>query len=336
MSLQQPIRKFCSAIGKDPLLVQGAGGNVSWKENDVLWIKASGTWLADAEDNDIFVAVKLDHLTSALKNQDYSIVPQTVESSPLKPSIETLLHALMPQRIVVHVHAIEVLAHLVREDFDLTNYPDLDKTLNARVVEYCKPGAELAEAVANQLNSTSRTNVVFLKNHGVIIGGDTIDEISSTLQYLSAFFCCPTTSAPHRHPESPVRLANGTEFRPMSAAGLHELASAPELIQHLEKNWALYPDHIVFLGAQPYFYESAEQAKNNLDGQEQLPDIIFIRNSGVFARETLNKAKTAQLICYYDIIKRQACDSKLKALTNAQISELIDWDAEKYRMSFAK
>lgn len=235
MSLQQPIRKFCSAIGKDPLLVQGAGGNVSWKENDVLWIKASGTWLADAEDNDIFVAVKLDHLTSALKNQDYSIVPQTVESSPLKPSIETLLHALMPQRIVVHVHAIEVLAHLVREDFDLTNYPDLDKTLNARVVEYCKPGAELAEAVANQLNSTSRTNVVFLKNHGVIIGGDTIDEISSTLQYLSAFFCCPTTSAPHRHPESPVRLANGTEFRPMSAAGLHELASAPELIQHLEK-----------------------------------------------------------------------------------------------------
>ncbi|MQT90329.1 class II aldolase/adducin family protein [Pseudomonas helleri] len=336
MNLHESVRQFCSEIGKDPLLVQGAGGNVSWKENDVLWIKASGTWLADAGDKDIFVPVNLGHLTTALKSLDYGVVPQTVESTPLKPSIETLLHALMPHRIVVHLHAIEVLAHLVRKDFELINYPTLDKTLNARTVEYCKPGAELAEAVANQLDDTSSTRVVFLKNHGVIIGGDSTDEISEILEYLSNFFFSPAISSRHRCPETTIRLINGAEFHPITDVRLHELASTPKLIQHLKTSWALYPDHIVFLGAHPYVYESIEHAQNNLDRHEHLPDIIFIKDLGVFVIETVSKAKIAQLECYYDIIIRQTCHSKLTTLTNAQISELIDWDAEKYRMRFAK
>ena len=36
-------------IGADPALVQGAGGNTSLKRDGVLWVKASGTWLRDAE-----------------------------------------------------------------------------------------------------------------------------------------------------------------------------------------------------------------------------------------------------------------------------------------------
>ena len=46
---------FCSEIGMNRLLVQGAGGNASWKENDTLWIKASGTWLVDAKSHNIFL-----------------------------------------------------------------------------------------------------------------------------------------------------------------------------------------------------------------------------------------------------------------------------------------
>ena len=35
-------------IGRDIDLVQGAGGNSSAKEGGVLWVNASGTWLAAA------------------------------------------------------------------------------------------------------------------------------------------------------------------------------------------------------------------------------------------------------------------------------------------------
>jgi rhamnose utilization protein RhaD (predicted bifunctional aldolase and dehydrogenase) len=34
-------------IGRDPLLIQAAGGNVWLKHQDLLWVKASGTWLTD-------------------------------------------------------------------------------------------------------------------------------------------------------------------------------------------------------------------------------------------------------------------------------------------------
>ncbi|CAH0263527.1 MULTISPECIES: class II aldolase/adducin family protein [Pseudomonas] len=331
MRLHESIRQFCSEIGKDPLIVQGAGGNVSWKENNVLWIKASGTWLAHAGDKDIFVPVKLDHLTAALKSGDYAVIPQTVESTPLKPSIETLLHALMPHRIVVHVHAIEVLAHLVRKDFDHINYPALDKALNARTVKYCKPGAELAEAVANQLDGTSNTRVVFLKNHGVIIGGDNIDEISKTLEYLTHFFATPTVSTPVTTPDTSLRLANRVEFSPIGVTKLHEVAVTPSLVDRLHDNWALYPDHIVFLGPHPRLFGSLEEAKSALEQESELPDVIFVRDLGTFARETMNKAKMAQLICYYDVMTKLNDDAQLSTLTDAQISELIDWDAEKYR-----
>ncbi|MBK7285418.1 MAG: hypothetical protein IPI83_14890 [Sphingomonadales bacterium] len=35
-------------IGADPMLIQGPGGNTSFKSGDELWVKASGAWLAEA------------------------------------------------------------------------------------------------------------------------------------------------------------------------------------------------------------------------------------------------------------------------------------------------
>lgn len=336
MSLHESIRQFCAQVGKDPLLVQGAGGNVSWKENDVLWIKASGTWLADAADEDIFVSVKLQHLTRALQSKDYSVIPQTVENTPLKPSIETLLHALMPHSIVVHLHAVEVLAHLVREDFKLSNYPAFDTSLNARTVEYFKPGTDLAKAVAEQLDETLDTRVIFLKNHGVIIGGWSIQEINKVIDYLTDFFASPYSPPKLITSPSPIRLTNGVEFNPASNSKLHELSLDPALVARLKNNWILYPDHVVFLGVQPCLFQNMEDATQQLGENENPPDVIFIQGVGTFTCKSISRAKVAQLICYYDVIKRQKNDALLSPLTGAEIAELVDWDAEKYRIKFAK
>ena len=50
-------RALSARLGSDPLQVQGPGGNTSIKDGEVMWIKASGTELANAETQDIFVAV---------------------------------------------------------------------------------------------------------------------------------------------------------------------------------------------------------------------------------------------------------------------------------------
>ena len=57
---------FCAEIGMNRLLVQGAGGNASWKENNTLWIKASGMWLVDAKSHNIFLPIDLGHLREKL------------------------------------------------------------------------------------------------------------------------------------------------------------------------------------------------------------------------------------------------------------------------------
>jgi rhamnose utilization protein RhaD (predicted bifunctional aldolase and dehydrogenase) len=56
-------RELCAVsarLGADRAIVQGAGGNVSLKEEGTLWVKASGCWLADAEAKDIMVPLALE------------------------------------------------------------------------------------------------------------------------------------------------------------------------------------------------------------------------------------------------------------------------------------
>ena len=45
-------------IGNDLTLVQGAGGNTSFKNEEFLWVKASGTKLSHAKNKDIFVKLE--------------------------------------------------------------------------------------------------------------------------------------------------------------------------------------------------------------------------------------------------------------------------------------
>jgi len=73
-------------VGKNILLVQGAGGNSSVKDGDVLWVKASGTWLADAEDQDIFVPVSLSAARTALAlGDEHSKVVEMRKRGVLSP-----------------------------------------------------------------------------------------------------------------------------------------------------------------------------------------------------------------------------------------------------------
>ena len=62
--------QLSAKIGQDRALVQGPGGNTSIKEDDVLWVKASGTELANALTAEIFVPVRLAALLHAFERRD--------------------------------------------------------------------------------------------------------------------------------------------------------------------------------------------------------------------------------------------------------------------------
>ena len=53
------LRDFSARVGGDPLLVQASNGNTSIKLDGILWIKASGKWLAHAMQEEMFVPLEL-------------------------------------------------------------------------------------------------------------------------------------------------------------------------------------------------------------------------------------------------------------------------------------
>lgn len=109
-------RALSAQLGQTPLRVQGPGGNTSLKDGGVMWIKASGTELAHAEEMDIFVAVdRAAALAEARGESGDGSCKATVldPSCTLRPSIETTFHAAIDWPVVAHTHSIATLAHAV-------------------------------------------------------------------------------------------------------------------------------------------------------------------------------------------------------------------------------
>ena len=332
------ISQFCAELGQDRLLVQGAGGNVSWKDGDTLWIKGSGTWLANAKVSNIFVPVDLKKLTSSLSQGDFSVTPELITTSDLRPSIETILHALMPQKIVIHLHAINPLTYLVLQDAK-TQIEKISKALpwKSAFIEYVKPGAELAQAIAHALKMQDGIRVLFLKNHGIVIGGDSILEVRSILgDVLKA---CPIMHAPEVvevPPKLPKVPAEARErYRAIEDIDIQQLAQNSILFNHLYSDWVLYPDHVVFLGSKAFAYESWEDFFSLCNLLQDYPDVIFIENEGVFAMLNFSLAKTVQLRCYYDVISRVLNKTALNPLNELEITKLLNWDSEKLRQKMS-
>ena len=59
-TINKEFLKFSQNIGNNLDLVQGAGGNTSFKDGEILWVKASGCWLRDALRREIFIPLILN------------------------------------------------------------------------------------------------------------------------------------------------------------------------------------------------------------------------------------------------------------------------------------
>jgi rhamnose utilization protein RhaD (predicted bifunctional aldolase and dehydrogenase) len=340
--LERDIKKLCTALGRDPLLVQGAGGNVSWKEGDTLWIKGSGTWLANAEQDDIFVPVKLPELSCALMVKDFNVRPQLICEHTLRPSIETTLHALMPQTIVIHLHAIHALTYLIYKDSQKIIGELFDKITDERLhvafVQYHKPGPYLARAVQEALINKPNANIVFLKNHGIVIGADTIGEIKKLLDALLAI-CAPEEFqnkelSKQTLPNVPHELTG--EYECFADINVQALAINLDLYKRLESDWALFPDHVVFLGPKAFTYSSWDHFLESQKECHQPPELIFIKKIGVFNKKNgFSLAKSVQLRCYYDLLSYIKNDASLSPLNADEVEALLTWDAEKLRQQMS-
>lgn len=325
-SIEKQVKEFCALIGADPLLVQGAGGNVSWKDEGVLWVKASGTKLSDAHVKNIFVPVDLESLKEAISSDNFEFKPEVIGDSRLIPSIETYLHALIDCKYVIHLHAVEVLSVLVQDGCESLIKKKVGE--DCIILEYHKPGpilaGEIKKAIANR-----DCNTIFLKNHGLVLGGGELNEVLSKLNSILRIF--KKNIINKMACKIPSCLCG--EYRPLESPFIHSLAVNKSLLKFVKSNWALYPDHVVFLGERAKVFENMEFFEGFCANAKVLPDIVFVENSGVFVTKNFNLTKEEQLQCYYEVLIRQDQHARLSSLSNEQINELVTWEAEKHRIN---
>lgn len=151
----QDYQELCKIFG-NILDAPSKGGNISVKNGEYFIIKASG------ED------LKKEHKLSILKNnvnvfsyyKDYSM-------DIIKPSMEIKMHMVFKNKYVAHYHPIYVLPYLCTKDYKFLNYNTIDFAL---------PGNDLYDVLSKNYIYKEK-GVILLRNHGVIIYAEQIQDI---------------------------------------------------------------------------------------------------------------------------------------------------------------
>ncbi len=169
------LRLLTARIGADPLLTQASTGNSSIKLGGVLWIKASGKWMVDAMRDDIFLPLDLTDVTE-------ECLRRGLDPSRRYPgaSVETAMHAVLPHRVVVHVHSVSTIAWAIRQDAAVQLRHKLDG-IHWKWIPYVASGLPLACAIQQAFHANPDTDVFVLGNHGLVVGGANPNAVEDLL-----------------------------------------------------------------------------------------------------------------------------------------------------------
>lgn len=178
-------------LGKDKSLVLHGGGNTSVKvteknlfgeEVEILYVKGSG-WDLETIEVEGYAPVKLEHLKrlaelSSLPDPQMvnELVTHMTRASAPVPSVEAILHAIIPHKFVDHTHADAVIT--------ITNSPDGENKIRqiygeqVIIVPYVMPGFDLARRCAERLKNDLSSNTIgmVLLNHGIFSFGDSAKQ----------------------------------------------------------------------------------------------------------------------------------------------------------------
>jgi rhamnose utilization protein RhaD (predicted bifunctional aldolase and dehydrogenase)/NAD(P)-dependent dehydrogenase (short-subunit alcohol dehydrogenase family) len=217
-------------LGGDPELVLHGGGNTSVKtvakdadgsEVAVICVKGSGWDMATIEPPGL-PAVRLKELAALARFDalsDMEMVRQQrrllMDPAAPNPSVEAILHALIPARHVDHTHANAIVS--------ITNQPDGEALVrdlfpDSIIVPYVMPGFDLAKVCAKALAAAPGATSMILMRHGVFTWSDDpresyeamIELVDRAERRLAEGRPRPFSPAPQ-----PTRLASPAEIMPI-------------------------------------------------------------------------------------------------------------------------
>ena len=168
-------------LGQNKELVLHGGGNTSVKSKvngeDILLVKGSG-WDLVSIKKEGFSPVKLDALLEMAKEADLSDIKMVkrqraamIDETAPNPSVEAILHALIPYKFVDHTHADAI----VTISNAVTGKENIQKLFpNFLIVDYVMPGFILAHEIYKMTKDLDWSSIdgIILHNHGIFTFDD--------------------------------------------------------------------------------------------------------------------------------------------------------------------
>jgi rhamnose utilization protein RhaD (predicted bifunctional aldolase and dehydrogenase)/NAD(P)-dependent dehydrogenase (short-subunit alcohol dehydrogenase family) len=374
-------------LGRDKSLVLHGGGNTSLKlreknlfgeEHDILYVKGSG-WDLETIEPAGFTPVDLPYMQRLARLEKLSdpqmmseLATHSLRPGAPAPSVETLLHALLPHKYVDHTHADAVLS--------VSNSPDGEKRIRdiygerVVVIPYIMAGFDLAAYCAREYpkQATRKTIGMVLLSHGVFsFAADAresyelmIELISMSEKYLEARKAWSVGVPP----------APGATFRRDEAAKLrHEVSKAagfpllclcndsprflgfanhPE-VARISQGGPATPDHVIrtkhvpmlgrdvggFVSAyKDYFGRNAPKAKEPKTILDPAPRMALDRELGLAAfGRTAKDTRIVEDIYEHtvDVILRAEAIGGWRALDERHTFDIEYWDLEQAKLKKA-
>ena len=336
--------------GANPAYVLAGGGNTSFKSDKNLWVKGSGTSLATikAEDFVVLERSKLDQMWLAQYPEEEKareaavladMMAARVEGETRRPSVETLLHNLFPQKYILHVHPTTVngiTCSVEGEKAMKRLFPD------AVWVDACKPGYILALECKTMMDAYKAehgrdVDLLFLQNHGVFFAADTAEEVGALAEQTMAVIDAAITRRPDESAVEVETAAIAEQLAKLYGGCCVPMVNA-EILSYDPATESLSPDHIVYAKAKQLAVSADEDLAAAFAAFEAAngykPKITFVKGVGMFAcGNSESEANTAASVMY-DAVK-VVCYTEsfggVQPMPAFLIDFIVNWEVESYR-----
>jgi rhamnose utilization protein RhaD (predicted bifunctional aldolase and dehydrogenase) len=322
----QELLELTERLGSNPLLTQASTGNTSMKLDGVLWIKASGKWMADALQEDILTPLLLADVHEECLQRNVDPAGRYPDAS-----LETAMHAVLPHRVVVHVHCVNTIAWAVRSDAR-THLQECLDGLRWHWIPYVASGLPLSREIQGAFSARGG-EVFVLGNHGLVIAGEYCKEVESLLGEVGRRLAIRPRQA---HPADYTALAEISEGSPWDLPDddtVHALGT-DKVSQAVLSGGLLYPCQAIFSKANtPAPFRAIPCPDSPGQGQSQYRDrsFLMIEGRGVLLSKSLTPAERAMLSGLAQVVQRIPASAPLRYLTEAEIAMSSSTVAYRYR-----
>ena len=366
--------KISQFYGKNPEMVIAGGGNTSYKNDENIWVKASGHALATITEEGF---AKLDRKKLGLISErtycadlferERQIKDDLMEATITKDrrlSVETSMHDVIEYAYVVHLHPTKVNGLMCGNE--VVKY--LDELFGDQVVyiPYIYPGYVLFKEVEKQLakfkaEKGKAAQIIFLQNHGIFVAADSIDEIETI--YNDVFAKLNGALKEELSEETlPIRddiaefvpairmMVSEEEIKTLKLrnnAVIAQFAKDAAAFEKVAKPFT--PDLIVYCKSKYVFIENTENIEDLLkEAKEKIaafistngfaPKVILLKGIGLLAVGDHAAQCDTILDVYEDAMKISAYSESFGGqhfMTAEQIAFIDTWEVENYRRKIA-